>query len=66
MERQDIGAAINCLPHSQREAMRLMRIQGLSLREASVASGLSIAALKVASHRALRRLRSWLQDKGEP
>jgi RNA polymerase sigma-70 factor, ECF subfamily len=36
------------------------KIEGLSLKEASAASGMSIGTLKVATHRALRRLRQIL------
>lgn len=49
--------AIEHLPHGQREAIRLLKLQELSLKEAASASGMSIAALKVATHRALKSLR---------
>jgi RNA polymerase sigma-70 factor (ECF subfamily) len=59
-ETQDMAAALDRLPAGQREAVRLTKIEGLSLKEASKASGMSIAALKVATHRAVRRLRQIL------
>ena len=40
--------------------MRLLKLEELSLQEAASRTGRSIAALKVASHRALRRLRTLL------
>jgi RNA polymerase sigma-70 factor (ECF subfamily) len=55
-----MAAALDRLPAGQREAVRLTKIKGLSLKEASAASGMSIAALKVATHRAVRRLRQIL------
>ena len=59
-ETQDMAAALDRLPARQREAVRLTKIEGLSLKEASAASGMSIAALKVATNRAVRRLRQIL------
>ena len=53
------------LPESQRQALTLTKLQGLSLAEASARSGLSVGALKVASHRALRTLRICLGVKEE-
>ena len=52
--------AVTELPESQRQALTLTKLQGLSLAEASARSGLSIGALKVATHRALRTLRTRL------
>jgi RNA polymerase sigma factor (sigma-70 family) len=49
--------AIEQLPLGQREAIRLMKLEELSLKEAAAKSGMSIAALKVATHRALKSLR---------
>lgn len=45
------------LPLRQRQAVELLRLKELSLKEASAASGMSIAALKVSMHRALKTLR---------
>jgi RNA polymerase sigma-70 factor (ECF subfamily) len=52
--------AVAGLPESQRQALTLTKLQGLSLAEASARSGLSVGALKVATHRALRTLRTRL------
>lgn len=49
--------AIEDLPAGQRQAVELLKLRELSLKEASAASGMSIAALKVAAHRALKTLR---------
>ena len=52
--------AIAALPAAERQAIRLLKLEELSLQEAASRTGASIAALKVASHRALRRLRGLL------
>ena len=49
--------ALVALAPGQREAVVLLKLQGLSLEEASAASGKSVVALKVAMHRALNALR---------
>ena len=58
-----LAGAIDKLPPDQREAIRMLKLKEMSLKEASQASGRSIAALKVATHRAIRNLRQLL--KGE-
>jgi RNA polymerase sigma-70 factor (ECF subfamily) len=52
-----LRAAVEGLPPSQRTALRLAKLEGLSLAEAAARSGLTVGALKVATHRALRSLR---------
>jgi RNA polymerase sigma-70 factor (ECF subfamily) len=52
--------AVERLPPGQREAIKLMKLQEMSLRQASAISGMSIAALKVATHRGLKSLRKLL------
>jgi RNA polymerase sigma-70 factor (ECF subfamily) len=52
-----LRAAVADLPESQRTALRLAKLEDLPLAEASARSGLSVGALKVATHRALRTLR---------
>ncbi len=56
--------AIDKLPPDQRDAIRMLKLKEMSLKEASVASGRSVTALKVATHRAIKNLRKLL--KGEP
>ena len=60
-----LGDAIERLPPGQREAVRLLKLQEMSLRQASVASGLSVAALKVSTHRAMKNLRKMLTKPGD-
>lgn len=57
--------AMSQLTPRQREALQLLRLDELSLREASAASRQSIPALKVACHRALKSLRRVLDGRGD-
>lgn len=58
--------AVAELPESQRTALRLAKLEDLSLAEASARSGLSVGALKVATHRALHSLRRRFGVAEEP
>jgi RNA polymerase sigma factor (sigma-70 family) len=49
--------AVRALPAGQRQAIELLKLHEMSLKEASAATGTSIAALKVATHRAIVSLR---------
>lgn len=55
-----VRRAVAGLPPRQREAVRLLRLEEMSLREAAAASGQLQGALKVAAHRALKPLRRLL------
>lgn len=55
-----IADAMASLTDAQREAVRLLKIEELSLSEASSVSGLSVQALKSALHRAMQNLRTSL------
>jgi RNA polymerase sigma-70 factor (ECF subfamily) len=57
-----LRTAVNALPAGQREAIEMLKLREMSLREASAASGMSIGALKVATHRAMAALRKLLKD----
>lgn len=54
---EELQRAIESLPAGQRQAIELLKLQELSLKEASAASGQSVGALKVATHRAMAALR---------
>ena len=60
-----VRAAVESLPPRQREALVLLRLRELSLREACAASRQPEGSLKVACHRALKSLRA-LMDKDPP
>jgi RNA polymerase sigma-70 factor (ECF subfamily) len=53
--------AVAALPEGQRTAIELTKLKELSLKQAAGQSGMSIAALKVATHRALKSLRGMLK-----
>jgi RNA polymerase sigma-70 factor, ECF subfamily len=57
---RDLRDAIERLPSGQRQAVLLLKLGELSLKEAALRSGMSVAALKVASHRGLKALRAML------
>jgi RNA polymerase sigma-70 factor, ECF subfamily len=56
--RRGLREAIDRLPFGQRQAVRLLKLRGLSLKEAALESGTSTTALKAASHRGLKALRA--------
>jgi RNA polymerase sigma-70 factor (ECF subfamily) len=61
-EARRLRAAIASLPAGQRQAMEMLRLKEMSLKEASAASGQTETALKVAAHRAIHRLRKLLKE----
>ncbi len=52
--------AVQTLPKGQRTAIELLKLREMSLKEAAASSGMSIAALKVSAHRAVKALRAAL------
>jgi RNA polymerase sigma-70 factor (ECF subfamily) len=65
-ELGDAGAlrdTVRALPDSQRQAIELLKLKELSLKEAAAISGSSVGALKVATHRAMATLRRTLGAK---
>lgn len=56
-DAEALGRALADLPPRQREAVQMLRLKEMSLKEASAASGTSISALKVSMHRAMKALR---------
>jgi len=63
-EAQDLHAAIGSLPPGQRQAVTLLKLQEKSLKEAAAVSGMSVGALKVATHRGIAALRTLLHQRG--
>jgi len=55
--------ALASLTGGQREAVELLKLQGLSLNEASAITGKSVAALKINLHRGLKALRRKMMAK---
>lgn len=59
-DAEALRTAIESLPSGQRQAIKLLKLEEMTLKEAAAASGMSVAALKVATHRALGTLRKML------
>ena len=55
--------AIRTLPAGQRDAIEMLKLREMSLKEASAASGMSIGALEAATHRAMNALRKLLKER---
>lgn len=60
--RRDLLRLLEQLPEAQQRAIVLLKIDGLSLVEASQRTGVSVAALKVQVHRGLKRLAAFVRD----
>ena len=57
--------ALQRLPQGQRTAIEMVKLREMSLKEASTASGMTVAALKVAVHRGIGALRKALHAEGK-
>jgi RNA polymerase sigma-70 factor, ECF subfamily len=60
---REVRRAVAALPARQREAVELLRIQELSLKEAAAASEQSVGSLKVACHRAMKALQGAMSGR---
>jgi RNA polymerase sigma-70 factor, ECF subfamily len=60
-----LHAAIATLTPDQRLAINLLKLKEMSLKEAALASGRSVSALKVAVHRAIKSLRKRLRQTSQ-
>jgi len=58
--KEDLKNAIDGLPAAQRNAVEMLKLREMSLKDAAAVSGMSIGALKVATHRAMIALRKIL------
>lgn len=56
MARRDLGRLMATLPEAQRQAIALVKVNGLSTEEAAGQMGITVTALKVRVHRGLQRL----------
>lgn len=63
-DREALRQALAILPVGQRQAIELIKIQGLSLNEASRVTGKSVGSLKVGIHRAVKAMRRALEGNG--
>lgn len=64
-DREALRKAIADLPPGQRQAVEMLKLKEMSLKEAAATTGLSIPALKVAVHRAIRSLRTAMRKDEE-
>jgi RNA polymerase sigma-70 factor (ECF subfamily) len=64
-DAETLRAAVRALPEGQRQAIELLKLEELSLKEAAEISGTSIGALKVATHRAMAALKVTLVKRRE-
>ena len=55
--RAELATAMRSLPNRQREAVQLLKLQGLSIREAAARLGTTPTALKLRAHRAYLALK---------
>ncbi len=60
----NVEAALSALPPAQREAFVMLKIEGLSTKEAAERVGVGVSALKVRAHRAYVSLRRALGAGG--
>lgn len=60
LEAEELRRAVGTLPESQRQALLLAKLEERPLKEAAAISGMSVGALKIATHRALAALRGRL------
>jgi RNA polymerase sigma-70 factor (ECF subfamily) len=63
IDERTLRRAIVDLPPGQRTAIEMLKLKEMSLKEAAAASGMSVGALKVATHRAIKTLRAVLGKK---
>jgi len=63
-DAQALAQAVTELPSGQRQAIELLKLREMSLKEAAAVTGTSVGALKVAVHRGMGALRKALGAKG--
>ena len=61
---RDIAHLLSRLPKAQREAIEMTKLQGLSMDEAALQSGHSVAAIKVQVHRGMKQLAAQIRSAG--
>lgn len=64
-EHREVRAAVATLPPAQRQALELIKLRELSVKEAAERTGTTETALKVATHRGMKALRALLGRNGE-
>lgn len=64
-ETEILEKALESLPKNQREAVVLLKIEGLSLEEAAKKAGVSVGAIKVRAHRGYEALKKTIINNGQ-
>lgn len=62
--RRDVARLLAKLPPKQREAIRLVKLEGVSVRDAAAQTGLSESDVKVSAHRGLKTLMRMMAEEG--
>jgi RNA polymerase sigma-70 factor, ECF subfamily len=65
LDEAALARAIDQLSPDQRQTITMLKLKEMSLKEAAAASGRSISALKVMTHRAIKNLRGLLKSQGD-
>lgn len=65
-DAEALRQAMSQLSPGQRQAVEMLKLREMSLKEAAAASGMSISALKIAVHRGVKALRKALKVRTEP
>lgn len=63
--RRDLERLLSLLPEAQRQAIELVKIDGLTTEEAAGRMGITVTALKVRVHRGLQRLMAVVAERRE-
>lgn len=61
---RELRRRVDALPARQRTAIELLKFREMDLKAASALSGLSVGALKIATHRAVAKLRAMMDVDG--
>jgi RNA polymerase sigma-70 factor, ECF subfamily len=64
--RLDLDRLLSRISFAARQAIRCVKLEGLSIREAAARCGMSESAVKVAVHRGLKALTARIGMEGEP
>jgi RNA polymerase sigma-70 factor (ECF subfamily) len=64
--RRDVAALLERLPEKQRAAIRLVKIEEKSVREAAEATGYSESDIKISIHRGMKTLMRLMGEAGAP
>lgn len=63
---RDVAALLEHLPQKQRVAIRLVKLEELSVREAAAQTGMSESDIKISIHRGMKKLSALVAKEGQP